>query len=273
MRRVHGGRILVMTLLAAAALTACAAPAPPVSAAPASAPTPPTSPAAASSEPPAPAPRPPPVVPPDAPAHLRPFLAAGCVPLPTNRERVLDCREAPAIRAMGCMLDVLFLRPEDTGFRFPTAECQRDPRARARAEHPDDGPPGIVSFGCMFPIFRRYVVARPEGLTLARTTAQLAAAVGPIETEPAALAFASAVTRGQPLDAMPPRSVPGALRFEPTRVDRTGDGFDVRLFDTRYCGCGPHPTAAIVVRVTRDGTVTTRAEGTVYDDGNRACVD
>jgi hypothetical protein len=67
--------------------------------------------------------------------------------------------------------------------------------------------------------------------------------------------------------------VPAIPRFQPTRVDRVGDGFDVRLFEARFCGCGPHPTSAIVVHVTRDGAVETRTEGRVYDDGNRACVD
>jgi hypothetical protein len=166
---------------------------------------------------------------------------------------------------------LLFLPPRNAAFRLPVGECRYDPHDRAHP--PDDGPHGVVGDGCMFPIYRRYLIVRPEGFTLARTGADLAHAIGPIDTESAALAFAAAVTRGEPRDVIPPGRTPMALRFEPTRVERVDGGFEVRLFEDRYCGCGPHRTIATRVGVAHDGAVTTREEGAVYHDGSRACVD
>ena len=96
-----------------------------------------------------------------------------------------------------------------------------------------------------------------------------------VETKEEALSFAVALTSSFPkYDASAPEGYfPVASPIEPTYMEETDEGFEVRLFDYEVCGCGSHPYYAIDYSVTKDGNVTELSRQKVYDSNSIICMD
>jgi hypothetical protein len=134
---------------------------------------------------------------------------------------------------------------------------------------------GIVSEGCMMPMYRRFIAMQDGEIKPIRTKQEFQSMFAPVETKDEALSFAIALTSSSPkYDASAPEGYfPVASPIEPTYVEEDDGGFRVHLFDYEVCGCGSHPYYAIDYYVTRAGNVTELSRQKVYDSNSTICMD
>jgi hypothetical protein len=197
---------------------------------------------------------------------VAPLLAAGCV----MGEKGLDCTRGE-LRRLGCIGPSVVV--DALGALTPNAAiatCDGDERGGL-----DEG---IAVVGCgLAATTRRYVVASEGKVTLIRSEAELVARFAPVETPEEALAFVLATSPARALTevVVPPGAKRYVASIEPTSVETTPEGFRVRVFDVRVCGCGPHDWEAIDVLVTRAGRVHEIGRERIYAEPELrgACVD
>ena len=134
---------------------------------------------------------------------------------------------------------------------------------------------GIIREGCMMPMYRRFIAMQDGEYKLISTKEEFQSLFAPVETKEEALSFAVALTSSLPkYDASVPEGYfPVASLIEPTYMEETDEGFEVRLFDYEVCGCGSHPYYAIDYSVTKDGNVTELSRQKVYDSNSIICMD
>jgi hypothetical protein len=207
------------------------------------------------------------------------FVKMGCV----LSGSMLDCSRSAPIQAFKCHMDRLQV-DDSLGALTPKAaiaECNGVPEKLsggplAPAPGAQAMPAGIVRLGCMFPIFKRYLVSMNGKLTLVRNAAELAALFAPVESPEEALSFAVALSKAVPqytLEISPGWRV--APRIETSYSEPTAGGFKVHLFEYQLCGCGPHPYKAVDFLVGKDGSVKVTDSQDAYADPRRdhMCID
>lgn len=147
---------------------------------------------------------------------------------------------------------------------YPLATCQTRER-------------GLYSSGCMMPMNTRYVIFRENQFEVIESLSEFQALFAPIESAPEALSYALATTGLSAVYGL--RLPPGyhALMdtLEDTHVSEVDNGYQINLYKSWHCGCGPEATDMTTVLVTRTGEVTTLDQVRVYEDasGNIVCVD
>lgn len=131
--------------------------------------------------------------------------------------------------------------------------------------------------GCLMSEYVRYVIQKDGELAVLKSLADLQQTYAPIETENEALSYALAATG---LGVRYGMTAQRDLRYfvdqlEDTNVRSVPEGYQVRLFDYKLCGCGPHPTFAVDVLVTRDGQIQELGREKIYEDPaeDKLCVD
>ncbi len=135
----------------------------------------------------------------------------------------------------------------------------------------------IYREGCLISDYIRYVVINDGGFVLLKSLADLQQAYAPIESEVEALSYALAASG---LGVRYGLTSQPDLRYfvdqlEDTHVETVPQGYQVRLFDYKLCGCGPHPTYAVDVLVTSDGQLRELGREKIYEDPaeDKLCVD
>jgi hypothetical protein len=136
---------------------------------------------------------------------------------------------------------------------------------------------GIVREGCMLPLFRKYIVIEDGGYMLIGSKAEFVRFFAPVGSPEEALGFAVALTNSHPAYNL---TIPQGYnvyvsKIRTTYVEKTDDGFDVRLFLQQFCGCGSFPYYAIDYHVTLAGGVNETASERVCEDPKLAgmCID
>ena len=63
--------------------------------------------------------------------------------------------------------------------------------------------------------------------------------------------------------------------LEDTKVIQTKDGYEVNLYHSQLCGCGPHTTSIVKVVVTKDGEIITSDRVPAFEDPKQdnLCID
>jgi hypothetical protein len=135
----------------------------------------------------------------------------------------------------------------------------------------------IYHGGCLMSEYIRYVVIKDGGFVLLKSLADLQQAYAPIESEDEALSYALAASG---LGVRYGLTSQPDLRYfvdqlEDTHVETVPQGYQVRLFDYKLCGCGPHPTYAVDVLVTSGGQLRELKREKIYEDPaeDNLCVD
>jgi hypothetical protein len=135
----------------------------------------------------------------------------------------------------------------------------------------------IYREGCLMSEYIRYVVIKDGGFVLLKSLADLQQAYAPIESEDEALSYALAASG---LGVRYGLTTQPDLRYfvdqlEDTHIETMPQGYQVRLFDYKLCGCGPHPTYAVDVLVTSDGQLRELKREKIYEDPaeDNLCVD
>jgi len=116
--------------------------------------------------------------------------------------------------------------------------------------------PAVFEKGCMGTYYVRYLVEVDGQLRLIDSAAGMQQLYAPIESEDEALSYAVAVTGLTALNDLDLH--PEYKRYTKPLVEShaTYDGkqFDVQLYDTYICGCGPHIISSVTVTVQPDGS-------------------
>jgi hypothetical protein len=137
-----------------------------------------------------------------------------------------------------------------------------------------DGPdnlqngPKLAPGGCRNWSANEFVVLREGQVAAVRSPAELRALVAPIESPEEALAYAMAITGAEAVYSV--ERVAGLHylvdKLEATHVERSGDAFEMNLFDNRICGHGT-PGMSYRYRVWPDGRLDQVGEPTaIWDD-------
>jgi hypothetical protein len=136
---------------------------------------------------------------------------------------------------------------------------------------------GLYSSGCMLPLDTRYVTYRGDQFEIIASLDDFQALFAPIDSASEALSYALATTGSNAIYGIrvPPGHRALTDRLEDTHVIEVKDGYQINLYETAHCGCGPDALRLINVLVTTEGAVTTVSETRVTEDasGNIVCVD
>ncbi len=122
--------------------------------------------------------------------------------------------------------------------------------------------------GCRLPQYVRFVIWRDGDFQVVGSQADLIRFYAPIQGEEEALSYALAATGlGARYDLEPVKGYRYYVdELQDTHVTVAADGYHVLLYDYQVCGCGPHPTIAVEVLVTRDGFVEVLDRQAVFED-------
>jgi len=131
--------------------------------------------------------------------------------------------------------------------------------------------------GCRVQSYVRYVIYRDGEFEVLQSQADLGNVFSPIDTPDEALSYAIASTgNGVRYGLEPVKDYRYFVdELQDTNVLEIDDGYRVLLFDYELCGCGPHTTFAVELRVSRDGDVNEISRQGVYEDPTEddLCVD
>jgi hypothetical protein len=187
--------------------------------------------------------------------------AGGC--LPGSPIAILGC---DSIQPPGDMLGGL-----DPS--FPIHLCLRRPQPGTAL----DRNAFLYKEGCLAVVYVRYVIWSEGDFKLVQSGADLAAQYAPIASPDEALSYALAATGLGVRYGLEPQQ---GYRYyvdelQDTHVLEVEDGYEVLLYDYEVCGCGPHTTYAVTVKVTHDGEIKEVLRKEVYEDPaeDGLCVD
>lgn len=187
---------------------------------------------------------------------ITPFLQAGC----TVDSSLLRCPAQGAFAASGCT--VFF---KDTsglgglGGQLIMCRQQNNQRDIPASDY-------FYNDGCAMPMYVRYMLWRDGKLQALRGPSDLKAAFAPVDSPLEALSYAIASTGYDPKYGVKFESSYRytAKAIEDTFVKEEGNGYRVRLYYSRVCGCGPHPEYAADVLVGRDGSLNVEKLGEMF---------
>ena len=135
----------------------------------------------------------------------------------------------------------------------------------------------FYTFGCIQPIFVRYVIWQDDRFHLIKTEDELREIFAPITTANEALAYAIAVegpySAYYGLEYKPDEYEYLVGEMEDTHVETLTEGYLVHLFRYRLCGCGHHETHAVDFHVTNQGHIEETRSELSYRDLTQKCID
>lgn len=190
-----------------------------------------------------------------------PFENAGC-PQGDSRER--KCGEDSPLRLLGCTA----IRSADDLLggldpAYPLALCLVRPEDHRRL-----GSGFLYTEGCLLPTYIRLVLYQDGRYTLIKDQAELQSAFAPIETPEEALSYTLAATGHMAWFGVEPDKKFEYLveKLEDTHVAEDADGYVVNLYHFQLCGCGPHDTSEVKIRVSQTGEMETLSKTPVMRD-------
>lgn len=202
-------------------------------------------------------------------SEIKPFLDAGCAQ--EKGYPYITCpAKAEPFAAFGCTTIRTTTRLGGLKPDLPIMLCTVNSADRTQAL------PNVYITGCLMRQYARYIVYQDGKFRLISTAEEFKALYAPIESPEEALSYASAATGLGMLFNLKP----GTYRYKTDQVEDTfsnasGDGYQVRLFYSQTCGCGPHTTSAVMVQVSRGGEFKQGDKVPVYEDPKMdgVCVD
>jgi len=197
------------------------------------------------------------------------FIEAGCI---EQKNGWLDCSSTGLDKRFSC--EEMWV-PKGLGGLSPKVQIVE---CNVLAKNgTDDTTAGIVRLGCMWPLFRKYIIIEDGEYKLIGTKDEFIKFFAPVESPEEALAFAVALKDSYPDYNMtiPERYVVLASEIRTTYVEESGGNFKVHLFDMQSCGCGNHPYYSVDYTVTRAGDVSETSIENIYQNPNLIglCVD
>jgi hypothetical protein len=206
---------------------------------------------------------------------MAPFEETGCA---EDEFGGWTCPEDGPIAVLGC--DAIASPDDLLGAldpAYPLARCLYYP-TRHQQENPDAlNEERLFNAGCLLPVHVRYVISRDGQFVSINNLAELQETYAPLESPEEALSFALAATG---LEAKFGLQRQANFRYfvdqlEDTHTEEVDGDYEILLYHYQVCGCGPHTTSAVLLRVSRDGDVqetsTTPAYENPEEDG--LCVD
>jgi hypothetical protein len=194
------------------------------------------------------------------------LIQAGCLP---GTEGVLDCSKPKSGADPGCfggarLVDLYGGLDGKAGI----AECN----VRGQGS---TAPEGLARLGCKLAVYRRLLVGEGGKLLLVSTPAEMKKRFAPIGSAEKAFSYALALGTAGPVFEAPKGMTMFVNDFAPSDARPVGQGFEVRLFDTKRCGCGPHETEEVVYLVSKGGDVSEARRRKVWNDPklDGVCVD
>jgi hypothetical protein len=203
------------------------------------------------------------------------FSEAGCIVGDYGR---MDCTNVTVFSSMEC--DQIHQTDDNLGGldpNLPLVRCEYIPYYHEQYDLKVLKDTYLYNSGCSLPFLVRYIV--PQGGSFIRVSNidELAKIFAPISSPEEALSYAVASTG---LSALYDIQLPRNFRFladniEDTHVAQAADGFEVLLYDTYLCGCGPHTVSAIKVLVTPEGHIQVSDPQPIYQDpeNDGLCID
>ena len=212
---------------------------------------------------------------PDLVVDLAPFNAAGCTADEYGR---WTCPAASPLNALGC--DALITPNALLGGldpAYPLMLCRYMPIQHGESARGSPTDEFIYNDGCLAASYVRYAIEKDGQFLLLKTQEDLKATYAPIESPDEALSYALASTG---LEARYNLETPLGYRYqvnklEDTHVVETEAGYEVLLYHYQVCGCGPHTTSAVALRVTGAGDIQEIERTPAFEDPKEdgLCVD
>ena len=212
---------------------------------------------------------------PDLKVNFEAFTEAGCILGDYGR---MDCSNATVFSSMEC--DQIHQTGDMLGGldpNLPLARCDYIPFNHEQYDLESLKGTYFYNGGCSLPFLVRYIVPQEDGFTRVSNVDELAKVFAPISSPEEALSYAVATTGLSTLyDIQPPKN----FRFltdhiEDTYAAQTSEGFEVLLYDTYLCGCGPHTVSSVKVLVTTEGQIQIGDPQPAYQDpkNDDLCID
>lgn len=218
--------------------------------------------------------------PPNLAVDMTAFRDAGCAPGAYG----WTCAEDSPVAAVDCdWVGEPSARLGGLDPAYPLMRCDIYPYTGKHAGDPDsvaqiEAGGYFYNDGCMSPAYVRYIAAHDGEFQVLATVADLQALFAPITSADEALSYALAATDYSAYYGLTVE--PGYDYFEKTledtHVTEADDGtYTVHLFAYQFCGCGPHVTSSVAVRVSGDGQITKGAFAPAFKDPaeDGLCVD
>ena len=201
---------------------------------------------------------------------LAPLLAIGCVD--NDQARGFVC-PPEVLKRFGCA----DIRPGTNlgGLDLPVAACVLAQPGAGKKGAKEEA--GVAATGCKLRRQLRYVVYTTKGFRVAKSRSELLGLVAPVDSAEKAASFVMALD--PEVAATPPAARGPAVVKTRDRDWREasgraeGEGFVVRLFERRDCGCSRHPVSAVDYQVSRSGQVTEAGRKLLEEEKEELCVD
>ena len=184
---------------------------------------------------------------------LSPFQNIGCI---WQSENYAVCPQESVPKKMGC--DSLTKPPEYLELLAPDSQfviCSFFPHMQAEAD--DTDAKGLYDSGCKAQSKERLLVYQNGDYLLIRDLEDLQYNFAPVNSCEKALGYAMAATgfTGRfDLESLKDYRIL-AEKLEETSVISTTDGYEMVLYSKQLCGCGPHTTSMLKVKVTSSGEI------------------
>lgn len=203
-------------------------------------------------------------------------LPSFCVAI--GKDDPVDCKDDPKVRAAGC--DSIVPPPQEWGALKPSAAvgiCQKF-----------KGDSAVRIVGCAHPIKQWYLVLLPQvskqEIKVVKNKEEFRAYYAPIESGEEAISYIVALTNSFPLFNFPKKyfvytpeetGVYTEKNPKPTETVQKKDGFEVRLFENKKCGCHLPELTEVNYFVTTDGNISELKRKTIWraDGRGQICVD
>lgn len=215
---------------------------------------------------------------PEAAMDFSPFENAGC---PPDRWGQPKCQPDSQLWKLGCPRleapsppNLGNLEPD-----YPLMLCVFNPyddRGKPIRQLWEEGET-IKERGGLDPLYYRYVIYKDGQFVLLKTQDEFKETFAPVESREEALSYALALTD---LEAMYRLEYDSSLEYfvtelEDTHVQEIEGGYEVHLYEYYELGCGPHPTALVIVRVGAEGSLEEISRTQVYKNpaDDELCID
>ena len=201
---------------------------------------------------------------------LAPMLAIGCVD--NDQARGFVC-PPEVLKRFGCA----DIRPGTNlgGLDLPVAVCVLPQPGAGKKGAKEEA--GVAAAGCKLRRQLRYIVYTTKGFKVAKSRDEFIKLVAPIDSaEKAAslvMALSTHVSTSLPSDSDRYVVKTRDKEFRTASAERRDGNFVLRLFESSFCGCGPHPTSAVDYEVSPSGAVRELSRRIVMEMKGEICVD
>lgn len=198
----------------------------------------------------------------DLETDITPFIQAGCE---KKDYGYLDCSKASLLKRFSC--ESLSQPSYMGGLRTPAMECC----SRVRT-----GDSEVVLKGCTLRMACSYIVKTEKGFAELKTKDDFVKYFTPLRTAEGALSFASVLKKGRTVYKRPER-YEGAESYDSKAETIYEKGapvaFNVRLFESKLCGCGTHPIEAVDYKVSPSGETSEFGRKKIAETKMTICID